>query len=486
MSLRVVRTYSSTTVIAVLAISGMAASLMQTLLVPLLGDLPGILHASADDVSWVITATLLSSAVATPTLTRLADMFGKKRMMLVCLGLLLVGSTIGALTSTLTLVIVARIFQGTASALIPIGMSIMRDELPEEKLSGAVALMSATLGIGAAIGMPLSGIVYSAFGWHAIFWVSGIFAVAMFLAITVVVRESDIRTGGRFDYLGAFLLSGALTALLLGISKGGSWGWTSSQTLFTFGICAALMALWIPLEFRTERPLVDLRVSLLRPVLITNIASMLMGFAMYANMLATFQLLEMPTSTGYGHGLTSLQAGLIMIPTCLTMVILAPVSAKITRRYSAKITLICGAALMGFGYFERLFFNNTVLLIAIAAIIVSAGTAISFAAMPLLIMGAVPETETSAANGLNSLLRSIGSSVSSAAIAGILAVIVVEVGGKNLPTQQAFQLVFILAAMASIVGALIAMAIPKPEHNELAPIDPAIISELVQLHKEAK
>jgi MFS family permease len=486
MSLRVVRTYSSTTVIAVLAISGMAASLMQTLLVPLLGDLPGILHASADDVSWVITATLLSSAVATPTLTRLADMFGKKRMMLVCLGLLLVGSTIGALTSTLTLVIIARIFQGTASALIPIGMSIMRDELPEEKLSGAVALMSATLGIGAAIGMPLSGIVYSAFGWHAIFWVSGIFAVAMFLAITVVVRESDIRTGGRFDYLGAFLLSGALTALLLGISKGGSWGWTSSQTLFTFGICAALMALWIPLEFRTERPLVDLRVSLLRPVLITNIASMLMGFAMYANMLATFQLLEMPTSTGYGHGLTSLQAGLIMIPTCLTMVILAPVSAKITRRHSAKITLISGAALMGFGYFERLFFNNTVLLIAIAAIIVSAGTAISFAAMPLLIMGAVPETETSAANGLNSLLRSIGSSVSSAAIAGILAVIVVEVGGKNLPTQQAFQMVFILAAMASIVGALIAMAIPKPEHNELAPIDPAIISELVQLHKEAK
>jgi len=484
--MRLVRTYSSTSVIAVLAISGMAASLMQTLLVPLLSELPGILNASVDDVSWVITATLLSSAVATPTLSRLADMFGKKRMMLVCMGLLLIGSVIGAVSSTLTMVIIARIFQGTASALIPIGMSIMRDELPEEKLSSAVALMSATLGIGAAIGMPLSGIVFTYFGWHAIFWVSGIFAIAMFIAISIVVRESQIRTGGKFDYLGAVLLSGALTAMLMGISKGGSWGWTSSETLFTFGLTAAILAIWIPLEFKNERPLVDLRVSLRRTVLMTNLTSILMGFAMYANMLATFQLLETPESTGYGHGLTTLQAGLVMIPTSLTMVILAPVSAKITRLFSAKITLIVGAALMGFGYVERLFFNDTVVLIAIAAVIVSAGTAISFAAMPLLIMSAVPETETAAANGLNTLLRSIGSSISSAAIAGILAVLVVEVGGNNLPSQSAFQMIFMLAAAASIIGALIAIAIPKPEHNELEPLDPELVEELTHHHKESK
>ncbi|CAB5040534.1 unannotated protein [freshwater metagenome] len=218
----------------------------------------------------------------------------------------------------------------------------------------------------------------------------------------------------------------------------------------------------------------------------TNLTSILMGFAMYANMLATFQLLEMPESTGYGPGLTSLEAGLVMIPTSLAMVVLAPVSAKITRLFSAKITLIVGAALMGFGYLERLFFNDTVVLIAIAAVIVAAGTAISFAAMPLLIMSAVPETETAAANGLNTLLRSIGSSVSSAAIAGILAVLVVEVGGNNLPSQSAFQMIFMLAAAASIIGALIAIAIPKPEHNELGPLDPALVAELTHHHEETK
>ena len=173
-----------------------------------------------------------------------------------------------------------------------------------------------------------------------------------------------------------------------------------------------------------------------------------------------------------------------MIPTSLTMVVLAPVSARITRIFSAKITLIAGAGLMGFGYVSRIFFHDTVLLIAIAAVIVAAGTAIAFAAMPLLIMGAVPDTETAAANGLNTLLRSIGSSVSSAAIAGVLAVMVVEIGGKNLPTLQAFQVIFAIAAAASIIGAFIATAIPKPLHNELEAIDPELVEKLKELHEE--
>ncbi|MDD2857127.1 MAG: MFS transporter [Candidatus Nanopelagicales bacterium] len=486
MPLRSARAFSPAAVIAVLAVSGMAVSLMQTLLVPLLADLPEILHASVDDVSWVVTATLLSSAVATPTLSRLADMFGKKRMMLVCLGLLLIGSIIGALSSSLVLIIVARVFQGTASALIPIGMSIMRDELPKEQLSAAVALMSATLGIGAALGLPLSGVVYEAFGWHAIFWVSGIFAIAMAIAIAIVIRESAVRTGGSFDYVGAILLSGALTALLLGISKGGSWGWTSTETLLTFGVSAGVFAMWTPWEFRSRQPLVDLRVSLRRSVLMTNMTAVLMGFAMYANMLSTIEMLEMPAVTGYGHGLSSLEAGLAMIPTCLTMVVLAPVSARITHRFGAKTTLITGALIMAIGYVARIFMHDTVTMIVIAAVIVSAGTAVSFAAMPILIMGAVPETETAAANGLNTLLRSIGASVSSAAIAGILAVVTLSVAGRNLPSLAAFQLVFVLAALASFIGALIAMAIPKAEFNDLEPIDPDTIAALTHTHEVTK
>ena len=184
---------SSSIITLVLAMSGAVVSLMQTLLVPLLPDLPKLIGVSADDASWLITATLLASAVATPSLTRLADMFGKRRMMFFSLTVMMAGSVVGAIAHSLLLLVIARAMQGFAMALIPIGISIMRDELPREKLGSAVALMSGTLGIGAAIGLPLSGFVYSHFGWHAVFWFSTGLAALSFLGVICFVPESKVK-----------------------------------------------------------------------------------------------------------------------------------------------------------------------------------------------------------------------------------------------------------------------------------------------------
>lgn len=182
--------------------------------------MPKLLHTTETNGSWLVTATLLTSAVATPIVSRCADMFGKRLMMLISLGAMIVGSLIGALGHELWQVIVGRSLQGFAAALVPVGISIMRDELPREKVGGAVALMSATLGIGAAIGLPLSGFIYAHFDWHTLFWVSGVAAIVMFIAILFAVPESSIRSPGRFDVLGALLLSSALVCFLLAVSKG--------------------------------------------------------------------------------------------------------------------------------------------------------------------------------------------------------------------------------------------------------------------------
>ena len=147
----------SRTIIAVLAICGMTVSLQQTLVVPLLPDFPKILNSTTTNVGWLVTITLLTGSVATPIVTKLADMFGKRRMMLVCLAAMVIGSAVAALGGNFLWVVIGRGLQGIAVAQIPTGISIMRDELPREKVPAAVALMSATLGIGSAIGLPLSG-----------------------------------------------------------------------------------------------------------------------------------------------------------------------------------------------------------------------------------------------------------------------------------------------------------------------------------------
>ncbi|MBX9151591.1 MFS transporter [Rhodococcus qingshengii] len=467
---------SSRLITAILCLSGTVVALQQTMVIPLLPDFPKILGVSADDASWLVTVTLLTSAVATPIVSRLADMFGKRRMMLISMTMIVVGSLVAAIGGNFVALLIGRGLQGFAISMIPVGISIMRDELPKEKVASATALMSATLGIGSALGLPLSGLIFEHLGWPAIFWLSAIVGVLLIIAVAVVVPESSVRTRGKFDFLGAVMLSTALTAILLAISKGARWGWTSELTLLMFVIGIVTLALWFPYELRVTQPMVDLRTSAKRPVLLTNVASILVGFSMYANNLSTTQQLQMPKISGYGFELGVMAAGLCMIPAGLAMVFFAPVSANITKRFGAKITLIVGGTVLALAYIARVFLTGSIALIIISAAVVSIGTAIAYSAMPMLIMRSVPITETASANGLNSLLRSVGTSTSSAVVAAMLTSMVIPSGpGEGLPSIDAFKNIFWLASLAAVAAAAAAAFIPrrgaKPE-AALRPVTP--------------
>ena len=467
---------SSRLITAILCLSGTVVALQQTMVIPLLPDFPKILGVSADDASWLVTVTLLTSAVATPIVSRLADMFGKRRMMLISMTMIVVGSLVAAIGGNFVALLIGRGLQGFAISMIPVGISFMRDELPKEKVASATALMSATLGIGSALGLPLSGLIFEHLGWPAIFWLSAIVGVLLIIAVAVVVPESSVRTRGKFDFLGAVMLSTALTAILLAISKGARWGWTSELTLLMFVIGIVTLALWFPYELRVTQPMVDLRTSAKRPVLLTNVASILVGFSMYANNLSTTQQLQMPKISGYGFELGVMAAGLCMIPAGLAMVFFAPVSANITKRFGAKITLIVGGTVLALAYIARVFLTGSIALIIISAAVVSIGTAIAYSAMPMLIMRSVPITETASANGLNSLLRSVGTSTSSAVVAAMLTSMVIPSGpGEGLPSIDAFKNIFWLAALAAVAAAAAAAFIPrrgaKPE-AALRPVTP--------------
>ncbi|MET3774347.1 MFS family permease [Arthrobacter nitrophenolicus] len=434
---------------------------MQTLVIPLLPDFPVILGVTADDASWLVTATLLSSAVATPIVSRSADMYGKRKMMVLCLAVMVAGSVVAAVGGSFLWLVIGRALQGFASALIPVAISIMRDELPKEKMGSAVALMSATLGIGSALGLPLAGVLYESLGWASIFWVSAAAGVPLLLAVVLVVPESKVRTHGTFDYAGAALLSGALIALLLAITKGGTWGWGSEPVLLLFLATVILLAAWIPYELKVRQPMVDLRTSARRPVLMTNLASLLIGFSMFANMLVTTQQLQLPVVTGYGFELNVITAGLCMVPSGLAMVVFAPLSGRIIRIFGGKTALMTGALVMIAGYVGRVFFYDSIAWVIVGSTVVGVGTAIAYAATPTLIMSAVPITETASANGLNNLVRAIGTSTSSAAIAAVLTSVTMTVGDTRLPSFDAFKDIFWLAAGASAASMLAAVFIPR-------------------------
>jgi EmrB/QacA subfamily drug resistance transporter len=459
-------------VVAVLAFAGIVVSLMQTLVIPIVPELPRLLDAPASDTAWAVTATLLAAAVATPVVGRLGDMFGKRRMLLISVVMLIAGSVVCALSDSLIPMIIGRVLQGLASGVIPLGISIMRDELPAERLAGATALMSASLGIGGALGLPAAALIADNFSWHVLFWTSAALGVVALALVSLLVPESRVRTGGRFDLVGGIGMATGLVCLLLGISKGADWGWASGTTIGLFVAAVVVLLAWGWFELRTDQPLVDLRTTARRQVLVTNLASIAVGFAMFAMSLVLPQLLQLPSQTGYGLGRSMLVAGLVMAPSGLVMMVTAPISAVVSKARGPKTTLMIGALIVAAGYGVNIVLMTEVWHFVLAACVIGAGIGFTYGSMPALIMGAVPASETAAANSLNTLMRSIGTSSASAVAGVILAQMTTDFGGYALPSESGFKVVLAVGAGAALLAFVVASFIPrqKPAGKTATPV----------------
>jgi MFS family permease len=455
------------TVVPVLASAGITVALMQTLVIPLIPELPRLLNASAAGTAWAITATLLAAAVATPIMGRLGDMYGKRRMLLISIGMLIAGSIVAALSSSLVPMIAGRALQGLAAGVIPLGISIMRDELPAEKLGSATAQMSASLGVGGALGLPAAALLADNFNWHTLFWLSAGLGAIVFVLVLRFVPESAVRSGGRFDVPGGLGLSIGLISLLLAISQGADWGWTGGRTLGLFALAVVALLTWGWWERRTSEPLVDLRTTARPQVLLTNLASMVFGFAMFAMSLVLPQLLQMPKATGFGLGQSMLASGLVMGPSGLVMLVTAPFSAKISKTRGPKVTLMLGALVVAAGYGVGSVLMSSVWQLVLVSLLIGAGIGLAYGAMPALIMSAVPVSETAAANSFNTLMRSIGTSVSSAVAGVILANLTINLGGYTLPSQSGFRVVLLIGAGAALTALAIASFIPTRRAGQL-------------------
>lgn len=451
---------SPTVLVATLSTIGIVVSLMQTLVVPLIPSLPTLLDTTATNASWVITVTLLASAVCTPISGRLGDMFGKRRILLIDLTAMVIGSVLCAMSSSLPLSVAGRALQGVAIGAIPLGISILRDELPPERVGSAMAVMSSTLGVGSAIGLPVAALIAENADWHVLFWAAAAMGAAGALLIFRFVPESPVRTPAPFDFGGAAGLATALLALLLAITQGAQWGWTSASILTLFAVAILVFLGWGRYELVRRNPLVDLRVSARPRVLFTNIASIAVGFALYGMSLSFPQLLMAPAETGYGLGMSMVAAGLALAPSGCVMMLLSPVSARISARFGPALTLGVGAAVIGLGYLCAAAMMDTVWQIMFASILVAGGVGLAYAAMPALIMGAVPITETAAANGLNALMRSVGTSTSAAVMSAVLANMTITLGTRQLPSRDAFHTAFLISVTAAGVAIALTALIP--------------------------
>lgn len=470
--------------IAVLSAGGVLVSLAQTLIIPLIGELPSMFNTSPATASWIITITLLAGAISTPITGRLADMYGKKLILLIALGFFIVGSLLAAAAPGVVLMIVGRGFQGVASGMVPLGISILHDLLPRERAGRAIALMSSSMGIGGSLGLPLAAGVAQFANWRILFGTVAVLGLVVGFAITWILPGShNPKRRERFDYFGAFGLALGLAAVLLAVSKGADWGWASTLTVVFAVVGLLTLGLWGVYQGKARAPLVNLRTAAMKPVLLTNIASILIGFTMFALNLLLPPVMQLPVSTGYGLGQSMVAMGMWVMPVGLGMMAVSSLGASISAKRTPRVTLVIAGIVTSVGYGAIAAILATIgnrppgaapettvlitlMLLSSAGIIVGAGIGLAFGSIPAVIMAAAPPDETAAANGVNALMRSLGTTSSSAVLGVLLAAYTREVAGISAPPLGAYLAGLLLTVVLALIASALAAAVPRATFHD--------------------
>lgn len=464
------RTHTHYTVtFAVLATAALAFSLLQSMIIPAIPSLEHSLHTSESGASWVLTAYLLSAAIATPILGRVGDKAGKEKVIVAVLICLSFGTLVSALATTLPVMLAGRVIQGVAGAIFPLAFGIIRDEFPAARVAGAIGVMSAILGVGSGAGIVLAGPILQHLNYHWLFWVPLVMSVTATIATFVFVPESPVRAQGGINWVGAVLMSGWLVTGLLAISYAPSWGWGSTSVLGLAVATVVLLALWVVSENRSASPLVDMKMMRIRAVWTTNLAALLFGFGMFAMFIALPQFVQTPTSVGYGFGASVTQSGLYLLPFAVAMVIVAPMTGRLAMAIGSKVVLVAGSLFAASSYLLLVVNHSQPSTMYVAAGLLGIGVALGFASMTNLIIDAVPAEQTGVATGMNANIRSIGAALGSGVATSL---VISSLLTDGYPAERGYVLAFAASGAGLVVAALAALLIPRRQAPSIVAREP--------------
>lgn len=426
----------------------------QTAVIPAIPTIEKALGTSQAWGAWLLSGYLMASCVATPLVGRLADQHGRKRLLLAALAVFVAGSAGAAVSPTIVALVVCRCAQGVGGAVFPLTFSIARDHLPAERLPSTIGLLTGGFGVGTAIGFAVSGLLTSAFGWPAIFAVgAGALLVATILAAALVGSAGETPTPGVLDLPGAVLLSGSLVALLLALTLGSEIGWDDPVPWVLFALTPVCGALWWWREHAVPDPLVDLHTLRRSPVLWSNVATLALGYVLFAS----YYLVPHLADTGvYGFTVGPALVGLLLLPSAVGQLVAGPLAGAVAARIGPRAPLVSG-----------------LVLIAVAAAALVAGTGLDLASMAatMLVLGTgagaaissgsslvsknVPAREAGVASALNSTARRLGGGIGGQ----VSAVFVMAFGGPA--NAMPYLVSFAAAAAIGIAGVAAATRVPR-------------------------
>jgi MFS family permease len=444
----------------VLILTATVVSIISSLGAPLLVTVAQHFHTSISTAQWSLTVTLITGAVASPVLGRLGDGRRRRETIIVSLSLVTVGGVLTALAPGFAVLLIGRALQGVGLGLVPLTMAAARNELPREKVAPMIAILSVTTGAAAGAGYAISGLLAQAWGLRGAYWFGTIVCAFALLGVAAVMPSAAERsTPRRLDWIGSVLFAVALVAVMIGLAEGSDWGWGSPRVIALLVCGIALLAAWSLQQLRAGNtaPLVDLRLLRHPAVLAADTCAFLLIMAMYLDLSVVTEFVQTPPAEGFGFSASVGVAGLVLIPLAVLMLAASRMLPTLVRRAGAPTVLAAGCLLAVVGSAFFALFHGALWQAFVMMGVLGLGLGLTFAAIPGLIVDAVPAAETGSAMGFYQVVRWVGASVGSALVASVLAAHTTSTGH---PSIGGYTTTLWISVVICAIGAVLTYVLP--------------------------
>ncbi|WP_433148908.1 MFS transporter [Actinomadura nitritigenes] len=439
---------------------------------PLITSVATTFHVSLDSAQWTLTIALLSGAVATPVLGRLGAGPHRRAAILATLAIVVAGSALTVLPLPFACLLAGRAAQGTGLGLTALMMGVARDHLPERRGAATIALISVVSIIGAGVGYPLAALLAEVGGLRAAYGLGLLVTAVAFLTAWRSVPAAPEGRSAHVNVAGALVLAGGLLLVLLLAGESSLWSRHLAVAVILAVAAVLLLCVWTASELRSTTPLVDVRAVRHPAVAGANIAMFVGGSGMYLLLTLITRYAQTPHGAGYGFGLSTFVAGLVLIPFSVLGFVAGKLTPRVRQRIDGPLLLAGSAAIVGGGFVLFAAARSDLAELLAAMGVLGFGVGGFSAAMPGVILAVTPKSETSSAMSFNYVVRSVGYSLGSA-IGGL--VLAAGTGtGRLFPNDDAYTTAALVGVAAMAITTMTSLVLARRRSAETDPIaDPA-------------
>lgn len=409
-------------------------------------------------LSWALTGFTLASAVSTPVFCKLGDVYGHRKILRIQVTIVAAGSVLIAAAPTFSVLVAGRVLQGMFPAYLPLMFGLVRDRYGDDDTKRAISYLTSILIFGVVFGLVAVGFItrYTNGPTWAL-WLPAV-GTLVGLAGLLLVRGEKVQrqVGLRVDWVGAIMLGAGFALLLLGISEGSDWGWTSARVVGSIVLGAVVLVAWVAVELRVEQPLADLR-WLFKPHFVPVY---IVGFCTYLAVLggqvvgATFMAAPRK-ALGYGLGLSPFGISMWLAVTFFVMFLGVLSTARLGKAIGFRTVMMVGAIMSAVGYLGLVEWHGNLTVVVLLTAVTVGGMGFIESSTRTLVVGGLREGEVSMGEGIYELSISLGPAIGSAVLGAILSAHASKIPG--LATEHGYRLSWLVMGLSCALAAAVAI-----------------------------